>query len=339
MKNNDKSKGIFLQIILTSIICCILLTTGYGESNLVNIDDNLYMISGFGGNVAFLVADTSILVVDGGYTPSYGKQILDEIRTISDKPIKYVVLTHYHPDHVRGVQEFLGSAKVIAQENLADNLTMFGMDRLKNDIENRYPQYIAGLKEEISNYIENEETSLAELNEAVITTESQLTELKTIDLVTPDKTFSDSLKIDIGDEEIRLYYFGPGHTSGNTIVYFKNQNTVHLGDLFFHGAYPYIDFEAGSNTENWINILKRISSWDIEHVIPGHGDLSDRDSINEQIQYLVDLREAISQAIIMGKSLEETKLDGYDDFNWPYYLPIGIEAVYKEMTQVDSSGQ
>ncbi|MCJ7802103.1 MAG: MBL fold metallo-hydrolase, partial [Candidatus Marinimicrobia bacterium] len=332
MKNNDTSRGICLQIVLIIIICCTLITTGYGESKLKTISDKLYMISGYGGNVAFLVTDKSILVVDGGYTPSNGKQILDEIRTVSDKPIEYIVLTHYHPDHVRGVQELLGSAEVFAQENLANNLATLGYDRLKNDIENRYPEYIAGLKEEISNYIENEETSLAELNEAVITTESQLTELKTINLVTPDNTFSDSLAIEIGDEEIILYYLGSGHTSGNTIVYFKNHKTIHLGDLFFHGTYPYIDFEAGSNTENWINILKRVSSWDIEHVIPGHGEISDRESINEQIQYLVDLREAVSQAIIMGKSLEkikeETKLDGYDDFNWPYYLPIGIEAVY-----------
>ena len=339
MKNNDKPNGICLQVILTIIICCSLITTGYGESKLETISDKLYMISGYGGNIAFLVTDTSILVVDGGYTPSNGKQILDEIRTISDKPIEYIVLTHYHPDHVRGVQELLGSAKVVAHENLANNLATLGHDRLKNDIENRFPDYIVYLKEEISNYIENEETSLEELNEALITTEAQLAELKTIDLVKPNKTFSDSLVIEIGDEEVILYYFGPGHSSGNTVVFFKNQNTVHLGDLFFHGAYPYIDFEAGSDTENWINILKKVISWDIEHVIPGHGDLSDRDSINEQIQYLVDLREAISQAIIMGKSLEETKLDGYDDFNWPYYLPIGIEAVYKEMTQVDSSGQ
>ena len=139
------------------------------------------------------------------------------------------------------------------------------------------------------------------------------------------------------NEEIELYYLGPGHTSGNTVVYFKNNKTVHLGDLFFNDAYPYIDFDAGSNTENWIEILKEVYSWDIDYVIPGHGDITTKDGIKKQINYLVDLRRAVKEGLDNGKSLEilknEITLEAYSEYIWPVYLKIGIEAVYNEMIQ------
>ena len=327
----------FLQCVFTILFICTLLSPAYGESKLEKISDNLYMIAGFGGNIAFLVAEESILIVDGGYTPSYGKQVLDIIKNVSDKPIKYVVITHYHPDHVRGIQEFLGSAKVVAHEKLASNLANFGLDKLNNDIENRYPEYITDLQDQISNYKDNGETTITELKESLSDAESQLVELKTINLVKPDISFSDSLIIEMGSEDVILHYLGPGHTSGNTIVQFKKNKTIHLGDLLFKNAFPYIDFEAGSNTENWIKMLKTVSAWGFEHIIPGHGELSGKESVEAQILYLMDLREAVSQSISMGKSLEEIKsdikLDGYDSYNLPHFFLIGIDAVYKEMTQ------
>jgi glyoxylase-like metal-dependent hydrolase (beta-lactamase superfamily II) len=337
VKNYNKSIAAFLKSVLTIIFILTTVSPVHSESNLDTISDNLYMISGFGGNVAFLVAEETILVVDGGYSPSYGKQILEIIRTVSDKPIEYVVITHYHPDHIRGIQSYPETAKVIAHEKLAGNISTLGQDRLNNDIENRYPEYIADLQEQIDNYEENIETTLAELRTSITDTKEQLAELKTVKLVTPDITFSDSLIIELEGEQVLLHYFGPGHTSGNTIVHFTKQKTIHLGDLFFNDAFPYIDFEAGSNTENWIWILKRVIDWELAAVIPGHGDLADKGSIQKEINYLTDLREAVSQAISAGKTLEESKseikLDRYDDYNWPYYLPIGIDAVYKEFTQ------
>ena len=343
MKKYKISRVTSLKSVLTILFILVLKSPAYSETKLDTISDNLYLISGLGGNVAFLVAEESILVVDGGYTPSYGKQITDIIKAVSEKPIEYVVITHYHPDHVRGIQSFPGTAKVIAHEKLANNLSTLGQDRLHNDIENRYPEYIADLKEQIDNYEENTETSLSELTTSLSDTEAQLAELKTVKLVKPDITFSDSLIIELDGEQVVLRYFGPGHTSGNTIVHFIKQKTVHLGDLFFNDAYPYIDFEAGSNTENWIQILKIVGEWDLTFVIPGHGDLTDNGSIQKEINYLTDLRATVSQAISAGKTLEEStkdiNLDSYDHYNWPYYLPIGIDAVYKELTQGNEEDQ
>ncbi|MFC1550719.1 MBL fold metallo-hydrolase [Candidatus Neomarinimicrobiota bacterium] len=335
MRKNKKSSVDFKKPILAILLTLMLVSLVHGESKLQIISDNLYMITGFGGNVGFLVGEKSILVVDGGYTPSYGKQITDLIKTVSEKPIEYVILTHYHPDHVRGVQSLLGSAKVIAHEELVSNLTKHGKERLHNDIENRYPEYITDLKNQITNYVDNTETTLAELKESLTDAELQLAELQTIELVTPDITFSDSLIIELDDNRVILNHFGSGHTSGNTIVHFIKQKTVHLGDLFFNDAFPYIDYEAGSNTENWITILNNVINWDLSYVIPGHGELSDIESIQKEINYLTDLRAAVSQAILIGKTLEESKieikLEDYNHYNWPYYLSVGIDAVYKEL--------
>ncbi len=127
--------GILLLSFQISILC--------GESNLEKISDNLYLITGFGGNIAFLVGEEGILVVDGGYAPGDGKKVYEIIKNVSDKPIEYVVMTHYHRDHVTGIQEFCGSARIISSENCAKNLSTKGQENLDDLINYRYPKYIA----------------------------------------------------------------------------------------------------------------------------------------------------------------------------------------------------
>jgi glyoxylase-like metal-dependent hydrolase (beta-lactamase superfamily II) len=326
----------FFQLAILGILFVTNISL-HAESNINKINDNLYTISGFGGNVAFFIDEEGVLVVDGGYTPSHGEQILRLIRTISDKSIKYFVLTHYHPDHIRGAQSIIDNSTVVVQENLHKNIQRFGVESLNNDIQNRYPEYINNLKDQINNYSSDNETPLNDLRKDLKETELLLGYLKTIRLVSPNITFQDKVTINMANETIELNYLGPGHTSGNTIVYFKNSNTVHLGDLFFHDAYPYIDFEAGSNTENWIKILETVYDWDIDHVIPGHGAITNKEGIKKQINYLIDLRSAVKEGINEGKSLEELKneitLQSYNDYVWPVYLKIGIEAIFNEMMQ------
>lgn len=323
------------RFILLILLCYSLTSFVYCESNLKKISDNLYMINGFGGNIAFLVAEESILVVDGGYKLSDGKQVLEIIKNVSDKPIEYVVMTHYHRDHVTGIQEFCGSAQIIASDNCTFNLSNRGQENLKDIIDIRYPKYITKLDYQIANHNDNSKKSITELKESLNKAELQLAELKTVHYVNPDIIFYDSLLIDMGNEQIMLHFLGPGHTSGNIIVQFKVNKTIHMGDLLFNNLFTYVDFEDGSDTENWIKILKTVSTWEQKFVIPGHGDLLGPESIKEQIGYLTDLRAAVSQAITSGKSLKEAKneieLDEYDSYNWPENLPVGVEAVYKEM--------
>jgi glyoxylase-like metal-dependent hydrolase (beta-lactamase superfamily II) len=112
-----------------------------------------------------------------------------------------------------------------------------------------------------------------------------------------------------------------------------------MGDMLFYKRHPYIDWKAGSNTENWIASLERVSGWDVEVVIPGHGELTDKSGLTWKVEYLSDLRAEVGEAIKAGQTLKEAKesvkMEKYSDLPWAYMLDAGVEAVYNELTGVE----
>jgi glyoxylase-like metal-dependent hydrolase (beta-lactamase superfamily II) len=147
------------------------------------------------------------------------------------------------------------------------------------------------------------------------------------------------MSITLGGHEILLIYPGASHTSGNTLVHFVDLKAVHMGDMLFYKRHPYIDWKAGSNTENWIASLERVSGWDVEVVIPGHGELTDKSGLTWKVEYLSDLRAEVGEAIKAGQTLKEAKesvkMEKYSDLPWAYMLDAGVEAVYNELTGVE----
>jgi glyoxylase-like metal-dependent hydrolase (beta-lactamase superfamily II) len=300
---------------------------------------DLYFLTGVVGNVAFLVTDEGVLVVDSGTKPSHGDAILAEIAKLTDKPVKYLIFTHYHMDHVLGAQRFPEDVTVISHENLPGNQKEFNEANLKEMIEETYP---ARIKEAELKLDSLEDTSEEELAEASMTLEkanAALAEAKEIVLVYPDKTYTDTMSITLGGHEILLIYPGASHTSGNTLVHFVDLKAVHMGDILFYKRHPYIDWKAGSNTENWIASLERVSGWDVEVVIPGHGELTDKSGLTWKVEYLSDLRAEVGEAIKAGQTLKEAKesvkMEKYSDLPWAYMLDAGVEAVYNELTGVE----
>ncbi|TFG74150.1 MAG: MBL fold metallo-hydrolase, partial [Chrysiogenales bacterium] len=117
------------------------------EVKAVPVAGGLYLMEGMdGGNVAFLVTDEGVLVVDSGTSPEQGKLVMDEIAKKTDKPVKYLVLTHYHGDHTFGLQAFPASTVVIAQQNTADNMHKLNEPRLRGMMEKQMPEMVAAQK-------------------------------------------------------------------------------------------------------------------------------------------------------------------------------------------------
>ncbi len=301
--------------------------------------EDLYFLTGVVGNVAFLVTGEGVLVVDSGTKPSHGDAILAEIARLTDKPVKYLILTHYHFDHVLGAQRFPEDVTVIAHENFLKNQKEFNGPNLKKMIEETYPKRISEAEAKLASLEGAGEEKLAAAAEALEKAKADLAESKEIVLVYPDKTYDDAMAIRLGGHEIRLIYPGASHTSGNTLVHFVDLKAVHMGDILFYKRHPYIDWKAGSNTENWIATLERVSGWDVEVVIPGHGELTDKSGLTWKIEYLSDLRAEVGEAVKAGKSLEEAKesvkMEKYSGIPWAYMLDAGIEAVYNELTGVE----
>ncbi len=161
----------------------------------------------------------------------------------------------------------------------------------------------------------------------------------------PTETFEDTWSETVGEETVTLRYRGPAHTGGDAIVMFENANVIHMGDLVFNRAYPFIDVGGGADSENWIASLETIHAAldDDTIVIHGHGNpkfgiTGGREDVLVMRDFLTALNEYVTQQRQAGASLEEMKqktvLEGFEDFNFDWALSLGacIEAVYRERT-------
>lgn len=124
----------------------------------------------------------------------------------------------------------------------------------------------------------------------------------------PQKTYEKEMTVKIGDEAVKLIYFGPAHTSGDTVVVFKRAKVIHAGDLFFQGMPPYIDVKDGSDTQNWILTIEKLGeTYPDFQVIPGHGKVANMKEFLRFADYLKYLRKEVAAAIKAGKTREQAQ--------------------------------
>jgi glyoxylase-like metal-dependent hydrolase (beta-lactamase superfamily II) len=122
----------------------------------------------------------------------------------------------------------------------------------------------------------------------------------------PNETFSAEHEIRLGGKTIRSIHPGRGHTDGDQVVLFVEDRVIHMGDLFSNQRYPNIDLEAGGSVRAWADTLDRVLALDFDHVIPGHGPLTDRAGLEQFQRFLRELWREAEAAAQAGKSLEET---------------------------------
>lgn len=123
----------------------------------------------------------------------------------------------------------------------------------------------------------------------------------------PVLTYEDRVTVHFNGEDIALFHVGPAHTDGDTIVWFQQSNVVHMGDLFFHGKYPYIDLGRGGDVEGYLAGLRKVLATVPEdaHVIPGHGEVTDMAGLARNLEVLEDIVGRFQEAIDEGLSAEE----------------------------------
>jgi glyoxylase-like metal-dependent hydrolase (beta-lactamase superfamily II) len=276
-----------------------LLSTASAAEDIVleseHVSGNVYCISGQGGNTAVLKSEDGLLVVDSKYG-SVANTLLETIRSISTKPVRYLVNTHYHGDHTGG-NEIIGEHAEIVMHPACKSTKM-----------------------EFMRMAAMQEGYLADV-----------------------KTWSDGMKIVLGEETVRLLHFGSGHTLGDLVVVFETSRVVHTGDLFFHGRPPFIDIDDSPDTENWIRTIGTLCREYPDYLfIPGHGEVADASALLEFGAYLRILREEVVVAIHEGKSKEEAMntidLTHYPLFRDPEEKRSGrimrnVDCVYDEMTR------
>ncbi|MGZ5873035.1 MAG: MBL fold metallo-hydrolase [Bradyrhizobium sp.] len=236
------------------------------EIKTTDLGDNMYMLEGLGGNITVAVAKDGIIMVDGQYAPLHDK-IKAAISMISNQPIKYLINTHFHGDHVGGNEPF---AK--------DGATVMAQDNVKNRLAAGTTNGLTGVK-----------TPPAPQG------------------ALPTDTYTNFSKIRLNGRVADLKHVANAHTDGDTYVWFKTANVLSTGDTFTNGRYPNIDFANGGSIKGMIAAtdayLKLTNAK--TRIVPGHGPLADRAVLAEYRTMLVTARDRMAKLVKDGKSEDE----------------------------------
>ena len=269
------------------------------EIRIQKITENLFLFFGLGGNIAVLVGDDGVLIVDD-QIPSLIPKIKDAIKEIGGGDLVYTINTHWHFDHAEGNLALDPNiTKIISQSNARDYMAKGGLiDMVANRINQEpYPDYAL-----------------------------------------PVITYENGMTLYFNNEEIEIVHFGPAHTSGDSAVIFHNQNAIHYGDVFVTEGYPFIDVSSGGSIDGIINFLSqsltKLKSGAI--ILPGHGEIATIQDVEDTISMLKIIRGRILKMIDEGKSLQEVidaKPTKDFDEKYPDWLGNFVNRAYTSLKE------
>ena len=271
------------------------------EITIEKISDNVHVLFGLGGNILVSTGDDGVLLVDD-QMPELKYKILRSLRKIGGRSVDYVINTHWHFDHAEGNLAFgPDGAKIVAHENSRSMML------------NPKP-----------------------INLSFIVYPQQTYPLNSV----PQITYQDTMKLHLNGEQIELYHFGHAHTTGDTAVFLRNSNVLHMGDVFNMTGPPFIDAGNGGSIDGIISfceeVLKVVNDKTV--VVPGHGPISTTEDLQTYIDMLIVVRDRIQQGIQQGKSLQEI-IDTDPTKEWrdmfgdgPFIVGV-IDRAYAGMTK------
>jgi len=249
---------------------------------------NVFALYGRGGNIGFFVGPDAVVVVDSQFK-DIAPGIVAQIRSVTDRPIKYLVNTHHHGDHTGGNEVFKAFAVIIAQDNVRDRMLAAPAAILRD-----YPK-------------ELEDAKKAGNAEDVKSIEDALAWAKKVrveEIAAPVVTFDSELRIHVGGETIEVWHTPPAHTDGDSVVYFRKANVLHMGDVLFHDMVPFIDVKSGGSVKGYLAALDKVIARvppDVT-VIPGHGHVTDLAGLKAERQFIADVLAAAQAAKASGQS-------------------------------------
>jgi len=271
-----RTSAVFAAFILTFL--CTLATAQQPDFSKVEIkvtkvSGNIYMLEGQGGNIAASVGEDGIVIVDDEFAPLAEKiQAALKNLSITDKPVRFVINTHYHGDHTGGNVPFATSGStLIAQDNVRKRLASGGT---------------AG-------------------NGGSVKMEVKPAEKAALPII----TFEHDVTVHLNGEDIRALHFPSGHTDGDAIIFFPKNNVVHMGDDFVRYGFPFIDVAGGGSVQGMIDGVEKAAAQlpaDVK-VIPGHGALSNLDDVRAYVKMLKETSAVVQKAIDAHKTLDQMK--------------------------------
>lgn len=299
------------------------------------------------GNTLVVVGDDGVLVVDTGHFPSLARKMIGDIRKLTDQPVRYVVNTHWHPDHVFGnaaYREAFPNAVFLAH---AETRRLV----VKND-----PQYIE-VQQNMDKTLERARALLAtgkHRNGAPVTADERVgyeALMRALEATRGDAavtlspetmTFESEVDVFLGKREVKVLHLGRGNTAGDAVVYVPDARVVASGDLVV-GPTPYA---FGSYLGEWIAVLEKLRGLGADTLLPGHGEVQHGFDYVHMLEALfASTRAQVESAVNAGLTLEETRAKvNLDDFRLKIagtdsnrnltfredFVKPGVERAYQE---------
>lgn len=278
----ERLPGVFLCFFLL----VLAVPSAYPAGNVQKLGDHLYAYisdNDASSNSTFLVGSSGILVVDTGLNAREGDKLLRQIREISPLPVRYILNTHYHPDH-QGGNGVVGADAVIIS-------TEFTRARTLQLIAAEASRHVARSSPQTTNL-----GSLQRFKAATLTLTGKIT-------------------LYLGSDPVEIYAVGAAHTGGDAIAYFPRQGVVATGDVYLTNSCPDIDH---GNVAHWVQVLDFILSLRAKYFVPGHFEVGSRAQVQRFRDYLADLYAQVQKMYKSGATLEEVRhgvrMEKYADF-------------------------
>lgn len=255
-------------------------------------------------NAAIIVMDNGVLVVDAESTPSAAREVIAAIKSITDKPVKYVVITHFHGDHFQGTEAYVQawpSVQIISSEATRASIATIGTSRMERELLG-LPERIEKLKTDLQQASDAHEKE--EIQKNLGQAEAYHAELKTLHVVLPTVTVNRKMILRGKTRTVEIMWLGRAHTEGDLFVYVPDAKVIATGDALHSGTPTLTD----ASPYDWIRTLDAAEKLDFQFVIGGHGDVvQGKETLELWKQYLAELMTDVTKASSEGQTLEEAR--------------------------------
>jgi glyoxylase-like metal-dependent hydrolase (beta-lactamase superfamily II) len=253
-------------------------------------------------NTAIIEDDDGVTVVDTHSKPSAARVIVQRLRELTRKPVRFVVNTHFHWDHWHGNEVYPAAypgAEVVANQLTREAMVRKGLKRIQDHVRT-VPAEIVKLRADLAAASPDRRPNL---ERDLRLAEAYLAEVTALKPALPTLAFERTMTLYRRDREIHLLHLGRAHTEGDVFVYLPREKVVITGDAVI-GWTPYM---GDGYPEDWAATLDRLAQLDFTHIIMGHGDVAGRDWLRTFRGYVHDMVEAVRRESATGATLDEVK--------------------------------
>ena len=246
------------------------------ENKTIKVSEHVYVIPdgrvNLVPNIGMIVGNRATLVVDAGMGPRNGQAVMRELAKVNKNTALYFTTTHFHPEHMTGVQAFPANTIIIRPE------------AQQEEVERKQPEFIHNFSQRTADL----KALLADVKPRP-----------------PDILFDHEAKLDLGGITVRLLWLGPSHTRGDNFVFVEEDGVLFTGDTVINRFFPIFP-DAEASGKNWLSILDQLDELHPRTIVPGHGEVGGAGLIATERTFLKTLQSRVAELKGQGKSADET---------------------------------